>query len=136
MKKAKIMLKFPEHETSKPIAWLFATEYGLRFSILQADIRAGRGGRIIMDISGEEDDITRAVAFARQENVEVQFLSRVVRWENDVCVHCGACTAVCTSKALTLDKETCELNFDNSKCLACEMCTQACPTGAMHVEFM
>ena len=136
MKKAKIMLKFPVQETAKPIAWLFATEYGLKFSILQADIRAGRGGRIIMDISGEEDDINRAVAFARQENVEVQFLSRAVSWENNVCVHCGACTAVCTSKALTLDPETFELKFDNSRCLACEMCTQACPTGAMHVDFV
>lgn len=136
MKHAKIMLKFPVHETTKPIAWLFATEFGLKFSILQADIRAERGGRIIMDISGEEENITRAIAFARAENVEVQLLTRVVCWENDVCVHCGACTAVCTSKALSLDKETFELNFDNSKCLACEMCTQACPTGAMHVDFI
>lgn len=136
MKKAKIMLKFPVHETSKSIAWSFAVEYGLKFSILQADIRAGRGGRIIMDISGEEEDIARAVAFARSENVEVQLLSRVVCWENNVCVHCGACTAVCTSKALTLDPVTSELNFDNSRCLACEMCTQACPTGAMHVDFI
>ena len=136
MKQVKIMLKFLVHETSKPIAWLFATEYGLEFSILQADIRAGRGGRIIMDITGEEENINRAVAFARGENVEVKFLSRVVCWENNVCVHCGACTAVCTSKALSLDPETAELRFDNGKCLACGMCTQACPTGAMHVDFI
>lgn len=136
MKQVKIMLKFPVHETSKPIAWLFATEYGLEFSILQADIRAGQGGRIIMDLCGDEENIARAMEYARSENVEVKMINRMVLWEDDVCVHCGSCTAVCTQKALTLDRETAELKFDNEKCVACEMCTRACPTGAMHVDFI
>ena len=136
MKSVKVMLQFPMQETSKPITWLFATEFGLKFSILQADIRAGRGGRIIMNLSGEEENIAGAMQFAREENVQVTQLSRLVRWEDEVCVHCGACTAVCPSGALSIDKVTAELKYQNEKCVACEMCTHACPTGAMHVEFV
>lgn len=135
MKSAKVLLKFPVHETEKPIAWLFATRYNLKFSILQSDIKAGRGGQLIMDIEGEEKDIESALAFARGENVKTVILSRTVCWDDDVCVRCGACTAVCVSGALSLDPETAELRFDNGKCLACEMCTHACPTGAMRVDY-
>jgi len=136
MRSVKVLLKFPVDEASKPVAWVFATEYGLKFSILHADIRAGRGGRIIMDLSGEEENIARAMEYARSENIEVKVLSRMVLWEDGVCVHCGACTAVCTAKALSLDPVTAELKFDNEKCVACEMCTHACPTGAMHVDLV
>lgn len=131
----KVLLKFPVHDTDKPVAWTFATKYNLRFSILQSDIRAGRGGQLIMDLHGEEKDIEAALAFARAENVAASVLSRTVRWDDEVCVHCGACTAVCISGALSLDPVTAELTFDNGKCVACEMCTHACPTGAMHVDY-
>lgn len=135
-KSVKVLLKFRVHETDKPIAWLFATKYNLCFSILQSDIRAGFGGQLIMDLTGEEEDISAALAFARGENVETRILSRTVCWDDEVCVHCGACTAVCIGGALSLDPVTASLSFDNSKCVACEMCTHACPTGAMRVELL
>ena len=136
MRSVKVLLKFPVDDASKPVAWVFATEYKLQYSILQADIRAGQGGRMIMDLRGEEEDIAAAVEYARSENVEVKMLNRMVLWDDEVCVHCGACTAVCAAKALSLDQETWELKFNNEKCVACEMCTHACPTGAMHVDFI
>ena len=134
MKSVKVLLKFPVAETGKPITWMFATEYGLRFSILQADIKSDRGGKLIMDLQGEPDNIEKALEFARKESVEVSVLSRTVYWDDSTCVRCGACTAVCTSKALRLDPVTAELTFDNEKCIVCEMCTHACPTGAMKVD--
>ena len=133
MKSVKVLLKFAVDEVKKPITWTFATEYGLRFSILGADVRA-TGGRLIMDLSGEEEAIEQALDFARGENVSVTVLSRSVVWDNARCVHCGACTAVCPSKALHLDPASAELCFDNERCVVCEMCTHACPTGALQVN--
>lgn len=133
MKSVKVLLKFAVGEVDKPLTWTFAKEYNIRFSILQADIRSGQGGRLIMDLNGRQEDIENALAFARSQNVGVTVLSRSVRWDEDVCVHCGACTAVCNRKALTLDPATAELRFDNERCTVCEMCIHACPTGAMHV---
>ncbi len=136
MKSVKVLLKFPSGQADMPVAWKFATEYGLEFSILQADIRPDRGGRCIMDITGEPENIEDALYYCRHANVQVTVLSRTMVWDDECCVHCGACTAVCSKKALSLDKETAELRFDNSKCIVCEMCIPACPTGAMRVDLM
>jgi ferredoxin len=49
-------------------------------------------------------------------------------------VHCGACTAVCPSRALTMNGDKWTLTFDHSKCLICELCVKACPLKAMDVN--
>ena len=134
MKSVKVMLKFPAGQTDMPVAWKFATEYGLEFSILQADISPDKGGRMVLDVTGEKENIEQAMAFTEGEGISVRILSRAIHWDDQVCVHCGACTAVCTHKALTLDKVTAEMTFDNEWCVGCEMCVRACPTGSISVQ--
>ena len=51
--------------------------------------------------------------------------------ENNLCVHCGACTAVCSTDALTIDNSTALLNFAKEKCTLCEQCIIACPLRAI-----
>ncbi len=43
------------------------------------------------------------------------------------CVHCGTCTAACTTGALTLETDTWMLVYDESKCTHCGLCILACP---------
>jgi len=130
----KISLHFRPTETVKPFVHLLATRFGLVFSILQADISPDRGGRMVLDLIGTQENIEAALAFAAEQNVGVKVLSRVIHWDDQICVHCGSCTAVCIQRALTLDPETAMLSFRNEKCVVCEMCTKACPTGALQVE--
>ena len=133
-KSVKIRLRFRPEDTKQPFVHMFATKYGLVFSILQADITPDKGGRLVLDLSGEQSAIEDALAFTAAQGVSVQVLSRVIHWDDQVCVHCGSCTAVCVQRALTLDRETAMLSFDNARCVVCEMCTKACPTGAIRVE--
>ena len=130
----KIRLRFRPVDTERPFVHLFATRFGLVFSILQADISPDKGGRMVLDLSGEEAAIEEALKYATEQGVDVQILSRVVHWDDRVCVHCGSCTAVCRSRALQLDPETAMLSFHNDRCVVCEMCVKACPTGALTVE--
>lgn len=130
----KIQLKFLPGDTGKPFVHLFATRFDLIFSILQADISPDKGGRMVLDLSGEKENIEQAMAFAEGEGIAVRVLSRAIHWEDRICVHCGACTAVCVQKALTLDPESAMLQFDNARCVVCEMCLKACPTGAISVQ--
>ncbi len=133
-KSVKVRLKFNTRDTEKPFVHLFATEFGLIFSILQADITPGQGGRMILDLTGEAENIDRALEFALSRGVRVKILSKAIVWNDQTCVHCGSCTAVCLHKALTLDPETAELRFNNENCVVCEMCLKACPTGALKVD--
>ena len=56
--------------------------------------------------------------------------------DDDSCMHCGMCIAVCPFSALTIDKESRLVHFDEEKCTACGMCTRICPIGAMHAEMV
>ena len=133
-KSVKIRLSFRPVDTEKPLVHTFATRFGLMFSILQADISPDKGGRLVLDLSGEESAIEKALKYAAEQGVDVRVLSRVVHWDDKVCVHCGSCTAVCRSRALSLSPDTAMLSFDNARCVVCEMCVKACPTGALTVE--
>ena len=133
MKSIKVLLQFPISETNTPVTWMFATEYGIRFSILQADVRPGMGGRLILDLVGEEESLAAALDFARSVDVAVTVLSKSVEWDDDLCVHCGSCTAACPTNALTIDSESAELRFNNEQCVVCETCIRVCTTGAMKV---
>ena len=133
MKSMKVLLQFAVNEAEKPICWVFATKFNLHFSILQADCSAERGGILIMNLSGEEKDLKEAIEYARTENVDIKVLSESIKRDPEKCVHCGSCTAVCRTRALTIDPVTAELCFDNALCVVCEKCTRVCPTGAMKV---
>ncbi|HHT04832.1 MAG TPA: 4Fe-4S binding protein [Hydrogenispora sp.] len=54
--------------------------------------------------------------------------------DQEKCVHCGACTAVCNSAALRLGGDGCTLTFDENRCADCGSCVKACPLRAIKVS--
>ena len=62
-KSVKIRLRFTPADTERPFVHLLATRFGLVFSILQADISPDKGGRMVLDLSGEETAIADALKF-------------------------------------------------------------------------
>lgn len=43
------------------------------------------------------------------------------------------CTALCPTKALSVNIETRLVEFDSETCSACGMCTKVCPVKAMEM---
>lgn len=130
-----VRFKFDTDSASNPMICYLARDYHLVFSLLQADVRPGFGGICILKLTGEEEDIRKGLEFAENCGVKARLLSKSIILDSDSCVDCGACTAVCIHKALTLDPVTWEVVFDNEKCVVCEMCTHACPTNSLRADF-
>ena len=110
VKSIKVSLHFEAADTDKPIAYCLAKDYDLQFSILQADIRPGSGGRMIMDLSGEEENLEKGLEFVRSKNIKASILSKAVVWNDEKCVHCGACLWNCTRGRLD-DPERGNIDF-------------------------
>lgn len=134
MKKMKLLLRFPSERTGKPVSSHLIRDFNLDFNILSAHINPGMTGELTLELIGEDINLDAGVQFLKDEGVSVTMLSRTIEWDGEKCTHCGACTAVCPSGALSLDGKA-ELTFDQDKCLVCELCVAACPLNVMAVNY-
>ena len=131
MQKIKAFLRFPQEHFSKPITYRLVKEYNLMINILRAEVVANKAGELIMDIEGSEQDIAEAIDFTAHEGIEFRILKSGITLDEERCVHCGACTSVCPSGALTLRRDDWSLVFAPEKCFACELCVKSCPVRAI-----
>lgn len=134
MKKIKILFYYPANEIAKPITYHLIKDFDLEVNILHADISLNKVGKLILDIRGEEEKIDAALKYIGEQGIEHKLFAKSIIWQADNCVHCGACTAVCPSGALQMDKKDWTLAFDREKCLVCELCVKACPLKVMNVS--
>jgi len=131
----KIVLKFPRHLADKPIVYRLTKDFNLQFNILKASITPSEEGLMVMELVGEEEAHRRGMDYLLQSGVQVQPLSKDIIWREDLCTQCGACTVLCPSGALIMDRTTMRVSFDSAQCVACELCVMPCPPRAMEVHF-
>jgi ferredoxin len=111
-----------------------AKHFDLTFNILQANINPRREGHMILELSGTREHYHQGVTYLQEQGIKVTPVSHEISRNEDSCMHCGLCTALCPSKALHLNLETRLVDFDQDKCTACNMCVTVCPVRAMIME--
>jgi ferredoxin len=129
-----LVLRFSEDVAQKPVVCHLARDFDLVFNILNATILPGREGVMVMELSGSKKNFRDGVAFLKNNGIKVKNASREVKRVNARCTHCGACTAVCPTGALSIRRPEMEVVFDQEKCSICELCVPACPPRAMIVR--
>ncbi len=133
MKTIKVTLHFPASKSTRPVTSYLIRDYNLVFNILQARIDMGMEGTLTMELTGDETDLARGLAFLKGEGIGVQEIARSIIWDGEKCTSCGACTAVCGSGALAMDERD-ELSFDPDRCVVCERCIAACPMAVLRLN--
>ncbi len=131
----KIVLRFSSRTWDKPLVYRLAREFNLQFNILKAIILPRQEGLMVMELAGTEEDYHRGVEYLMSKGVNVEPIESDIMRDEEQCVHCGACTAVCPTGALHVDRESMEVLFDPERCVACELCLKTCPTRAMRASF-
>ena len=107
--------------------------FDLTFSILQANINPRREGHMILELSGTQERYRQGVTYLQEQGIKVTPVAHEIFRNEESCMHCGLCTALCPSKALHLNMTTRLVDFDQEKCTACNMCVSVCPVRAMQV---
>jgi L-aspartate semialdehyde sulfurtransferase ferredoxin len=126
-----VLLIFKSDIMYKPVIYRLAKDFDLVFNILEAKILPRREGRILLELRGEEDLIKKGIKFLEDHKVVVEYLADKVWREEELCVHCGACTGLCPTEALSVVEPDMKTAFNVEKCVACGMCGLVCPFGAM-----
>ncbi|HZJ83450.1 MAG TPA: NIL domain-containing protein [Clostridia bacterium] len=134
MKKLKLILYFPPDRTDKPFSYYLVKDFDLVFNILQAEVQPNKRGRLTVELEGSQENIEKALEFAQDHGVEYRVFNKNIVRNQGECMDCGACTAVCPSGALYMDRDSWRLKFDENKCLVCELCIEACPVKAIDIN--
>ena len=58
MKQMKLVFIFPENIVEEPVTYNLISDYGVRVNILRASIDPGKQGRMVVELSGEEIQIS------------------------------------------------------------------------------
>ena len=135
MVKKRIVLKFPHDLLDKPITYHLVKDYDLMFNILQAKVTPNEEGRLIIELSGKKENYARGVKYLSDLGISIQPLSQDVKRLEDRCTQCGACSIICPTGALKVERPSMEVIFDIDKCIGCELCVRTCPARAMAVKF-
>jgi len=131
-----LILRFPKTEVQKPIVCYLAKDYDLTFNILNATILPRKEGVMVLELSGTRKNFKEGVEYLKTQGVQVQNAAQKVKRNQKKCTHCGACTAVCPTGALSIVRPEMSVSFEEAKCSVCELCVPACPTRAMDVRPM
>ncbi len=134
MKKIKVSLYYPASEVTKPITYHLIKDFDLQINILHADISLNKEGKLVIDIIGDDGNIEAGLKYIEDQGIKYKLFTKSLIWQENECVHCGACTAVCPSGALGMDRQSWNLTFDKEKCMVCELCVKACPLNVMCVS--
>ena len=130
-----LSLRFPAKIVNEPIAVKLVKQFDLSFNILKATIYPRKEGLMVMELSGHRKNFQKGVRYLKSLGVKVESIGQDIRRDEEQCFQCGACTAVCPTGALHIQRPEMAVLFDREKCSACELCVAACPARAMEVRF-
>jgi len=129
-----LILRFPATEVEKPIVCYLVKDYDLTFNILNAAVLPRKEGVMVLELTGTRKNFKDGVQYLKDQGVQVENASQEIKRIKIKCTHCGACTAVCPTKALYIQRPEMTVGFDQKKCSVCELCVLACPTRAMETR--
>ena len=134
MTSKRFVLTFSPAATGEPITYNLIKKYDIMVNIVRADVSPGKIGHLVMEMTAPENVLREGMDYIRNNNVECEPINKKIHYKEDLCIHCGACSAVCFAGALTMERRTAELSFDPEKCVICELCLKSCPLSLFSID--
>lgn len=128
--KEMLLLNFPKEESGHAVTYDLIRKFDLKMNILRASIDYNAVGFMLVEVVGSEEQVSKGKEFLDTTHVDYQVIDSAIQIDEVKCIHCGACSAVCSVDALYINQEA-SLVFDKEKCLDCKLCITACPVRAI-----
>jgi ferredoxin len=128
----KYVLKFPQDIVENPILSETILETGVLMNILRAKVDYNEG-TVVVSIAGDEETQKKVVELLKKKGVEVSRLKKSVVNDEEKCISCGACIAVCPAGAISLNQDK-EILIERDRCHRCGVCVEACPRRSLTIR--
>lgn len=135
MEKKKVVLTFPPSSVEDPVIFHLISDHGLKVNILRAAIDPGKQGRMVVELTGEEGQLSSGAAYLERGGIGIEPLTEEIRHMEDQCTSCTACVPICPTGALHVNRETWMVSYDADKCVVCLSCMDVCPYRAIVSHF-
>lgn len=132
--KKRVTLIFPQRAVQMPVTYRLAKDFNVAANIIRAQVAPNQVGKLVVELSGDIDQLDAAMDWMRSQGIGISLANREILIDEETCVHCGLCTGVCPTEALTLNSDF-QLNFNRSRCIVCEQCVPTCPVQAISTNF-
>jgi ferredoxin len=126
-----LILDFPPIVAQKAIVCSLTKQFDLIFNILGANISHRKEGHMVLELSGTKPNFKKGVQYLKDQGLNISYPEQAIYKDAEKCTHCGSCTAVCPTGALSIRRPEMEVIYDNELCSVCELCILTCPTKAM-----
>ncbi|MCK5312970.1 MAG: 4Fe-4S binding protein [Desulfobacteraceae bacterium] len=126
-----LILYFPPVVAQKAIVCFLTKRFDLLFNILGANISNRKEGQMVLELFGTKANFKKGVQYLKDQGITISYPDQEIYKDSEKCTHCGACTAVCPTGALSIIRPEMEVVFNNELCSVCELCILTCPTKAM-----
>ena len=130
-----VSLRFPKRNVNEPIIANLVKKFDLTFNILKATIYPRKEALVVMELTGHRKNYQEGVRYLKDLGIKVENIGQDIRRDEGKCYQCGACTAVCPTGALFIQRPEMAVIFEKDKCSACELCVVTCPAMAMETKF-
>lgn len=127
-------LSFPPGTSKSPVISNLSRFYDLSCNIIQAQIDPREEGHMTVEICGSRENLDKGIRYLKDLGVNVDSAAKRIRRDEELCIDCGMCTAMCATGALSVDGATRRVLFDKEKCTACGLCNLVCPVKAMEIS--
>jgi NAD-dependent dihydropyrimidine dehydrogenase PreA subunit len=130
MAEKKLVLTFSPEQVNTSITFRMARDFDVDINILRAEVNE-RGGRLILSLTGTEEEVYKAVVFLEENKVQVGEVARFVIRDEGRCTDCSMCVSICPVRVYRLDKKSWKVVLEQDRCIACGLCVDACPALAL-----
>jgi ABC-type methionine transport system ATPase subunit len=83
MKKTRMVFSFPPSKVEEPITYHLVKDYGLMVNILRAAIDPHKQGWMVVELSGEENQLSQGLNYLETAGVRVEPLTQEIQQLED-----------------------------------------------------
>lgn len=130
----RVTLVFPRSLVQLPITYRFAKDFDVAANIVRARVAPDEVGTLVVELSGDIDQVEASLDWARSQGVEIYERNRELKIDATSCIDCGLCTGVCPTEALRIKPPEWKLEFWANRCVMCELCIPTCPVNAISAD--